>query len=179
MKAAIQAALSTIITMRANPTAVSEVQEYKRGAFVVSTDRERLDVDMIHAFLTDCYWAKSIPKEAVARSIQNSLCFGIYHGEKQVGFARVISDFATYAYIGDVFVLDDHRGQGLGKWLMQCVMQHPRLQGLRRWSLVTRDAHGLYEQFGFRALSAPERWMEIHSPAVYAGVEILGAADEK
>jgi GNAT superfamily N-acetyltransferase len=162
--------------MRSNATAASDIAECKRGEFSISTDPERLDVDMIHAFLTDCYWAKGIPKEVVVRSIQNSLCFGIYHREKQVGFARVISDFATYAYIGDVFVLDDHHGQGLGKWLMQCIMEHPRLQGLRRWSLVTRDAHGLYEQFGFRALSAPERWMEIHSPAVYAGSEKLGAA---
>lgn len=122
---------------------------------------------MIHRFLTDCYWAKGIPREVVARSIENSLCFGVYFEAKQVGFARVISDYATYAYIGDVFVLDSHRGRGLGKWLMQCIMQHPRLQRLRRWGLVTQDAHGLYKQFGFTALKAPERHMELYRADIY------------
>lgn len=144
-----------------------ELREYRRGQFLISTDRSRLNLDAIHGFLTECYWAKGIPKDVVARSIQNSLCVGLYNEGKQIGFARVISDYATYAYIGDVFVLDEYRGQGLGKWLMQCVMQHPLLQGLRRWSLVTRDGHGLYEHFGFRSLNAPERWMEIHNPEVY------------
>ena len=116
---------------------------------MLSTDRERLDLDVIHGFLTECYWAKGISREIVARSMENSLCFGIYSRNQQVGFARVISDFATYAYIADVFVLDAYRGRGLGKWLMECIMQHPRLQGLRRWSLVTDDAHGLYAKFGF------------------------------
>lgn len=166
----------TITTMRANATAPLDIVEYKRGELIISTDPARVDVDTVHAFLTNCYWAQGIPKEVVARSIQHSLCFGIYRREKQIGFARVISDFATYAYVGDVFVVEDHRGQGLGKWLMQCIMEHPRLQSLRRWSLVTRDAHPLYRQFGFRPLSAPERWMEIHSPAVYAGSGELGAA---
>ncbi len=114
--------------------------EYRRGEFVVTTDRERLDLDTIHSFLTDCYWARGIPREIVARSIENSLCFGVYDRKKQVGFARVITDYATYAYIGDVFVLDSYRGRGLGKWLMECVMRNPQLQGLRRWSLVTGDA---------------------------------------
>ena len=141
--------------------------EYRRGESVISTDRTRLDVDLIHGYLTECYWAKGIPREVVARSMENSLCFGVYSGEEQIGFARVISDYATYAYIGDVFVLDSHRGQGLGKWLMECIMAHPLLQGLRRWSLVTRDAHGLYTQFGFTALGAPERHMELYNPSVY------------
>jgi GNAT superfamily N-acetyltransferase len=141
--------------------------EYRRGEFVIRTDRARLDLDLIHGYLTECYWAKGIPCEVVARSIENSLCFGVYCGEQQIGFARVISDYATYAYIGDVFVLDSHRGQGLGKWLMECIMAHPLLQGLRRWSLVTRDAHGLYAQSGFTPISAPERHMELHSPRVY------------
>ena len=104
----------------------------------------------------------------VARSIENALCFGIYDGNgAQVGFARVISDFATIAYIGDVFVLETHRGRGLGKWLMECIMQHPALQNLRRWILTTRDAHGLYSQFGFTPVKSPERFMELHQPNVY------------
>lgn len=141
--------------------------EYRKGKFTVSTDRRRLDLDVIHGYLKDCYWAQGISREVMARSIRNSLCFGLYTRGKQIGFARVISDFATYAYLGDVFVLDSFRGQGLGKWLMECVMRDPSLQGLRRWSLVTRDAHGLYSQFGFVPLQSPERYMEIHNPKVY------------
>ena len=144
------------------------VMEYRRGEFLISTDRERLDLDVVHGFLTNCYWAKGIPREVVARSIEHSLCFGIYDGEgAQVGFARVISDFATIAYIGDVFVLDTHRGRGLGKWLMECISQHPALQDLRRWILTTRDAHGLYSRVGFTPVKAPERFMERHRPDVY------------
>jgi GNAT superfamily N-acetyltransferase len=144
------------------------LMEYRRGELLISTDRERLDLNMIHGFLTNCYWAKGIPREVVARSIEHALCFGIYDGEgAQVGFARVISDFATIAYVGDVFVLDTHRGRGLGKWLMQCITEHPALQSLRRWILTTRDAHGLYSQFGFTSVKAPERFMERHQPNVY------------
>ena len=144
------------------------VMEYRRGESLISTDRERLDLDVVHDFLTNCYWAKGIPREVVARSIEHSLCFGIYDGEgAQVGFARVISDFATIAYIGDVFVLDTHRGRGLGKWLMECISQHPALQDLRRWILTTRDAHGLYSRVGFTPVKAPERFMERHRPDVY------------
>jgi GNAT superfamily N-acetyltransferase len=141
--------------------------ECRKGAFTVSTDRERIDLDVVHGFLTECYWAKGIPRDVVARSIENSLCFGVYAEGKQVGFARVVSDYATYAYIGDVFVLESFRGRGLGKWLMECVMQHPRLQGLRRWSLVTRDAHGLYAQLGFGPLKKPQNYMELNRPDVY------------
>jgi len=144
------------------------VTEYRRGEFLVSTDPERLSLDVVHGFLTNCYWAKGIPREVVERSIEHSLCFGIYEANgAQVGFARVISDFATIAYIGDVFVLDSHRGRGLGKWLMQCITQHPSLQNLRRWILTTRDAHGLYSQFGFTPVKSPERYMELHRPDVY------------
>jgi GNAT superfamily N-acetyltransferase len=145
-------------------------QEYRSNGVVVSTDRARLDLDVIHGFLTGCYWAKGISRERVARSIENALCFGIYEEGKQIGFARVISDYATYAYLGDVFILERYRGRGLAKWLMECIVRHPQLQGLRRWSLVTGDAHGLYAQFGFTPLAAPERWMEIHKPDVYAKV---------
>src|SRR5260370_1662041 len=144
------------------------VTEYRRGEFMVSTDRERLSLDVIHGFLTNCYWAKGIPRGIVARSIEHALCFGVYDGEgAQVGFARVISDFATIAYVADVFVLESHRGHGLGKWLMECITQHPALQGLRRWILTTQDAHGLYAQVGFTPVKFPERYMERHDPHVY------------
>jgi GNAT superfamily N-acetyltransferase len=149
----------------ANP---ESIVESRRAEFVISTDRTRLDLDAIHGFLTNCYWAKGIPREVVARSIQQSLCFGVYDGSgAQVGFARVISDFATIAYVGDVFVLDTHRGRGLGKWLMESITHHPALQNLRRWILTTRDAHGLYAQVGFTPVQSPERFMELHQPDVY------------
>lgn len=153
------------------------VLEFRRGEFLVSTDRARLDIDVVHEFLTNCYWARGIPRETVARSIEHSLCFGIYEGDdKQVGFARVISDFATVAYLGDVFVLESHRGRGLSKWMMECIMKHPELQGLRRWILLTRDAHGLYAQFGFNPLEAPARYMERHQKDVY---EVRSTADPR
>jgi GNAT superfamily N-acetyltransferase len=153
--------------MSAQTSQSAQEREFRKDAFTISTDRERLDLDLVYGFLTECYWAKGIPRDVVARSIENSLCFGLYAEGKQVGFARVISDYATYAYIGDVFVLDSFRGRGLGKWLMECIMQHPQLQGLRRWSLVTRDAHGLYAQLGFEPLKKPQNYMELHRPDVY------------
>jgi GNAT superfamily N-acetyltransferase len=144
------------------------VFESRRDDFVVSTDRTRLDINVIHGFLTTCYWAKGIPRETVVRSLEHSLCFGVYDGSgAQVGFARVVSDFATVAYLGDVFVLETHRGHGLSKFMMECVMGHPALQGLRRWILLTRDAHGLYQQFGFTPLTSADRYMELHRPDVY------------
>jgi GNAT superfamily N-acetyltransferase len=146
---------------------VSEIVEYRRGDFLISTERARLDVDAIHAYLTRSYWAEGIPRDIVKRSIQGSLCFGVHHRNRQVGFARVISDYATYAYVADVYVLEESRGLGLGKWLMECIRQHPQLQGLRRWSLSTRDAHGLYRHSGFQPLAYPERMMEIFVPNIY------------
>ena len=139
-----------------------------RGEFEISTDPARIDLVAVHAFLTNSYWAAGIPLETVERSIRNSLCFGIYQRNCQVGFARVITDCATFAYLGDVFVLPEYRGQDLSKWMMECIMAHPELQGLRRWSLLTRDAHGLYRQFGFTELKSPQRWMERHDPEIYA-----------
>lgn len=129
---------------------------------------------MVHGFLTRSYWAAGIPREVVARSLAGSLCFGLYEeasagAPAQVGFARAITDRATYAYLADVFVLESHRGRGLGVWLMECVMAHPDLQGLRRWSLVTRDAHGLYGKFGFVAPPVPERYMEKVDADAYHG----------
>jgi len=174
--------------MRLENSLATGVTEVRRGEFLISTDAARLDLDVIHGFLTNSYWAKGIPRDVVERSLEHSLCFGIYHeGERkspplpdsarsgapriggvcQVGFARVISDFATIAYLGDVFVVEEYRGRGLSQWMMECVMQHPALQGLRRWILLTRDAHGLYAKSGFTALKSPERYMELHLADIY------------
>ncbi|HEY1799738.1 MAG TPA: GNAT family N-acetyltransferase [Terriglobales bacterium] len=141
--------------------------EQKRGEFVITTDKSRLNLDVIHEFLTHSYWATGISRDVLARSIENSLCFGIYGNDQQAGFARVISDYATFAYLADVFVLEAFRGKGLSKWLMRCIVEHPDLQGLRRWVLGTKDAHGIYAQFGFKPLGSPERFMERHNPDVY------------
>lgn len=140
--------------------------EERRGEYWLTSDLARMDVDAIHGYLSRVYWSEGIPRDVVERSMQNSLCFGVFCGEDQVGFARVITDFATFAYVADVFVLEQHRGRRLALWLMQFVMKHPRLQGLRRWALATRDAHGLYEKVGFRRLN-PDRWMEIVVPNIY------------
>ena len=145
--------------------------EQRRGEFLISTDKSKLDIETIHKFLVQSYWSPNIPREIVARAIENSFCFGIYFGtpaeEKQIGFARVITDFATYAYLADVLVLEEYRGQGLSKWLMQCIIEHPALQGFRRFTLATKDAHGLYAQFGFTPLQSPDRYMERFDPDVY------------
>lgn len=134
----------------------------------IVTDRERMDVDLIHRYLSEeSYWAKGIPRELVERSIAHSLCFGAFDGEAQVAFARVVTDYATFGYLADVFVLQSHQGRGIGKRLMRAVREHPELQALRRWHLVTRDAHGLYAQFGFTPLDAPERHMAFTRPDAY------------
>ena len=140
---------------------------WTRAPFSVSTDRAQLNLEVIHAYLVRSYWSPQIPRETVARSIDNSLCFGLYHDTTQIGFARIISDFATFAYLADVFVLEDWRGHGLSKFIMECIKAHPDLQGLRRWMLATADAHGLYEQFGFQSLARPERMMEIVDADIY------------
>ncbi len=138
-------------------------RSWTQSEFEISTDPARIDLHAVHEFLTSCYWAKGIPLETVRRSIASSLCFGIYHEGRQAGFARVISDLATFAYLGDVFVLERYRGRGLSKWLMQCILSHPDLQGLRRWMLATRDAHALYRQYGSAALKLPSAgWKFIH-----------------
>ncbi|HKF51726.1 MAG TPA: GNAT family N-acetyltransferase [Candidatus Acidoferrales bacterium] len=141
--------------------------EWQKGDFRVSTRFDQLDLDVIHGFLHESYWAGGIPRATVEKSIRNSLCFGLLHRKRQIGFARVVSDYTTFAYLADVFVLPQYRGQGLAKWLMQCIMEHSELAGLRRWLLVTRDAHGLYEKLGFKPLAHPEKLMEIHVPDIY------------
>jgi ribosomal protein S18 acetylase RimI-like enzyme len=141
---------------------------WQRSEFQITTDKLRLDVDMIHGFLSrESEWAKGIPKSTLEKSIRNSLCFGLFQGSRQIGFARVISDYATIAYLGDVFVLPEYRGRGLAKWLMECIVGHPELQNLRRWILVTEDAHGLYRKYGFVSLTQPDGFMELHNPSVY------------
>ncbi len=149
------------------------------GRILVSTDPARLDVDVIHGFLSRSYWAAGIGREVVERSIRHSICFGAFDGDRQVGFARVISDRATYAYVSDVFVVPSHRGCGIGRQLMACVASHPDLQGLRLWTLFTRDAHGLYRQYGFGEARHPERLMERRQERPYGPTGTVVAAQER
>ena len=145
------------------------VHEWRRGEYLISTDKSRLDLTLIHNFLTTSYWAAGIPLEVVRRSIEHSLSFGLYKKDQQIGYARVITDYATFAYLGDVFILEPFRGQGLSKWLMEVVVTHPDLQGFRRWILLTKDAHGLYKKVDFTGVATPERYMERFFPDVYEG----------
>ena len=140
--------------------------EWKRGEYTISTDPDRLDLAAIHGYLRESYWAAGIPREKVEQSIRNSLSFGLYVGETLVGFARVITDYTTFAYVADVFVLASHRGKGLGVWLMEVVRAHPELQNMRRWVLATRDAHDLYRKTGFTDVD-PGRFMQVLDPDVY------------
>jgi N-acetylglutamate synthase-like GNAT family acetyltransferase len=138
------------------------------NGYQISTDRDRLDVDLVFHFLSEeSYWSRGISRAVVERSIDNSLCFGAYHGEAQVGFARIVTDKATFALVADVFILESHRGKGLSKWLMREIMDHPDLQGLRRLLLLTSDAHSLYAQFGFTEIGNARRFMEVLHPDVY------------
>jgi GNAT superfamily N-acetyltransferase len=141
---------------------------WHRGEYTISADPHRLDLGVIHSFLARSYWSPGIPLETVRVAVENSMPFGVFHGETQVGFARLITDRASFAYLADVFVLEEHRGKGLATWLAEVIVGHPELQGLRRWMLATADAHGLYAKVGFVPLAAPERWMERHFPARYA-----------
>ena len=141
------------------------------NTYDISTDPSRLQLDAIHAYLTRSYWSPGVPKHLVARGIANSLCFGVYQGASQVGFARVVTDKASFAYLADVYVLEEHRGQGLSKRLVAEILAHPDLQGLRRVLLATADAHGLYAQFGFQGLAAPDRMMEIRNPPDWLQVD--------
>jgi GNAT superfamily N-acetyltransferase len=137
-------------------------QQWERGEYTISTDKSRLDIEVIHGYLDRSYWAAGRSVETVRRSIENSVAFGVYRGERQVGFARVITDYATFGWIADVFILEEFQGRGLGKWLTETIVAHPELQGFRRWVLATKDAHDLYRKVGFIGLNRPERWMERH-----------------
>jgi GNAT superfamily N-acetyltransferase len=148
---------------------MNKIFEVRRDNFLISTDPARLDVDAIVDMLNRAYWAQGRPRERTERALQNSLAFGVYDGQRQIGLARVVSDYAIFAYLCDVFIHEDYRAHGLGKWLMQTIMEHPDLQGLRRWTLATSDAHGLYRQYGFDALSEPQKWMERFRPFAEEG----------
>jgi GNAT superfamily N-acetyltransferase len=142
--------------------------EINNGEYLISTDKSKLDISLIHKYLSEeSYWAKNIPIETVAQSIKNSLSFGVYFGNQQIGFARIISDFTTFAYLADVFILTEFRGKGLSKWLLDAISAHPNLQNLRRWMLMTHDAQGLYSQKGWSIAKYPERVMEKAFPDIY------------
>ena len=139
------------------------------GPYSLTTNTRRFDIDAVHGALsrTGTSWARGIPKKLVAKSIEHSLCFGLFHGKKQIGFARIVTDYSTYAYLCDVYVLKKYQSRGLGKWMIEKVVDHPELQGLRRFQLVTRDAHGLYKRFGFKRVASPDYHMEIFKPGLY------------
>ncbi len=146
--------------------------------FSISTDKLKLDLSVIHNFLSHSYWSENIPFETMQKSIEGSMCFGVYDNGnqalpvgRQIGFARMVTDNATFGYLADVFIIEEYRGMGLSKWLMEFILSHPDLQGLRRILLATRDAHSLYKQFGFTPLSNPERFMHIHNPDIYKNAE--------
>lgn len=143
--------------------------ETSKGGYLITTDNAKMNIDVIHAYLRTSYWAEGIPKEIVEKSVANSLCFGVFYNTQQIGFARLVTDKATFAYLGDVFILPGHRGNGLSKWLMETILAHPEVQGLRRWILATRDAHGLYEQFGWSRFTEDvcKRFMQKHNANVY------------
>jgi GNAT superfamily N-acetyltransferase len=139
-----------------------------KGDYSITTDKSQLDIYAIYRFLSiQSHWSKNIPLDRVKTSVENSLNFGLFHHNMQIGYARVISDFATIAYLGDVYVLPEYRGRGLSKWLMEQVMAHPNLQGLRRWILLTSDAHGLYKKYGWKEVAKPGLYMELYNPDVY------------
>ena len=147
-----------------------KIREAHRNKYTISTDKDKLDIHSIHKFLAnETDWANGIPIETLKTSIENSLNFGLYDENRQIGFARIISDYSTIAYLGDVYILNEYRGKGLSKWLMSEIMEHPNLQGLRRWILLTNTAEWLYKKFGFTEISKPEFYMEKHNPNVYKG----------
>ncbi|HEX4851598.1 MAG TPA: GNAT family N-acetyltransferase, partial [Puia sp.] len=145
--------------------------EWRKDKFRISTKKKELDVDYIHHFIAEkSYWAQKVPREIVRKSIEGSVCFGLYDGKQQIGFARVVTDKATFGYLADVFVDESYRGHGLGVWLMEVIMSHPKLQGFRNWMLSTKDAHGLYAKVGFKPLETPERIMRINVPDIYSRI---------
>lgn len=158
---------------------MARIVEARQDEYLISTDPARLDGAAVHAFLTKAYWCAGISRSLLDRALANSLCFGLYYRDReQVGLSRVVTDYSTFAYLCDVYVLETHRGKGLGHWMVECIMTHPDLQNLRRFTLATRDAHGIYAAFGFASPKAPERQMERHDPDVYKrlAAELEGGA---
>ena len=153
----------TAITARLD----TPVRELRQNEFAISTDRERLDVGMIHSFLTACLWAKGISREKVESALQTSFCFGVYDGTQQVGFARVITDFATFAYVCDFFISESHRGRGLAKWLISSILECPEIKPLQRTCIVAAEAHGLYRQMGFMGVQRPDAYLELVNRDAY------------
>jgi GNAT superfamily N-acetyltransferase len=145
-------------------------REWTRGAYVISTDPRRLDLAIVHAFLARAYWSVGLPRAVLERAVENSLVFGLYSPSGQVGFARVVTDFAVFGFLMDVFIHERARGRGLGKWLVETIVSMPELAGFRRWMLVTEDAHELYRRFGFREAAAPDRLMEKVDPDPYGAL---------
>ncbi|MCB0726707.1 MAG: GNAT family N-acetyltransferase [Ignavibacteria bacterium] len=137
-------------------------RNFRKGNYLISTDKSKLDIKVIHGYLTNSYWAKNRPLKISKLTIKNSLCFGLYFKDKQIGYSRVITDYATFAYLADVFILEEFRGKGLSKWMMKIIFDYEDLQNVRRWLLATSDAHGLYEKFGFHALKDPDKMMEMY-----------------
>jgi GNAT superfamily N-acetyltransferase len=144
-----------------------EIFQVQRGEYEITTDKSRLDFDVIHGFLSQSYWSSGIPMDTVKKAAQHAVTFGIFHEKQQVGYARVITDCTTFGYLADVFVVENERGKGLSKWLVETILDAPFLQGLRRWMLATRDAHGLYQQYGFTLLENPDFFMQINHPDIY------------
>ncbi len=155
-------------TITSSPTKLeTPVREFVRDGFTISTDRSKLDLGMVHDGLTNCPWSKGIPREIVERSVQSSFCFGVYEATTQVGFARAVTDFATFAYITDFFIIESHRGRGLGKWLISVILECPEIAALKRKCIVTAEAHGLYREMGFMSAQRPEAYLEIVKQDAY------------
>lgn len=147
---------------------MNTIVEETKNNFIISNDKAKLDIDAIHQYIGgESYWAQGIPFDVLKKAIDNSMCFGVYDNNKQIGFARMITDYSTFAYLADVYILESYRGKGLSKWLMEFIMNHPDMKGLRRYMLATKDAHGLYLQYGFKPVANPENIMEIRNPDIY------------
>lgn len=140
---------------------INPIQEYRKDNYTISTDPSRLQIDVIYEFLSSAYWSQGRSRPTVARSIENSLCFGVYAGDQQIGLGRVITDYSVYAHLCDVFILEAYRSHGLGKWLISCILGHPELKAVKIWTLSTRNAHGLYRLFGFHEVTTPDQRMEM------------------
>ncbi len=140
------------------------INEFKKGKYFISTDKRKLNLKTIHGFLSNAYWSKGIEIERVQKAIRGSICFGVYHKKEQIGFARVVTDCINFGYLADVFIVESYRGQGLSKWLIKCILEHPKLRDMKAWMLATSDAHGLYSQFGFKPLEEPHKYMRRVNP---------------